>query len=222
MTAPPATEYSTKQIRQQLCCHTLSATSKNIWKTEINTYTITSTSHHNTPGHNNFTACRRYINNTHLLYLNLHPCSHQQHFFGSCSITTCTLIPYLHNSTALLLTLQDLSIPDDALLVAIDVTNLYPSIPQTKCLSIIYDQLHNCRHLLTFDPNLTIQLLHTNINHFTSDKFIFQQIHSRAMGAPFLPTTANIFMSTILTNFQQTSVLPRGLWHQAPLRLTRE
>ena len=69
---------------------------------------------------------------------------------------------YFHNSTALSLLLEDLHIPDEAILVAIDVSSLYPSIPQTECLNII---LHKYRHLLIFDPSLIIQLLHVNINY---------------------------------------------------------
>ena len=36
---------------------------------------------------------------------------------------------YLHNSTSLLLLLQNLTVPDDAILVTMDVSSLYPSIP---------------------------------------------------------------------------------------------
>ena len=42
---------------------------------------------------------------------------------------------YLHNSTALSLRLQNLSVPDDAILVTLDVNSLYPSIPQ-RCFKI--------------------------------------------------------------------------------------
>ena len=41
---------------------------------------------------------------------------------------------YLHNSTSLSIRLQDLQVPDDAILVTIDVVSLHPSIPQTECL----------------------------------------------------------------------------------------
>lgn len=41
---------------------------------------------------------------------------------------------YLHNSTSLLLLLQKLTVPDHAILVTMDVNNLYPSIPQTDML----------------------------------------------------------------------------------------
>ena len=113
---------------------------------------------------------------------------------------------YLHNSTELLLILQDLHVPDDAILVTVDITSLYPSIPQAQCLNIIYEELHTHRHLLTFDPNLIIQLLHVNINnnYFTFNNFTFQQVKGTAMGAPFSPTIANIFMSIMLQDFLKT------------------
>ena len=106
---------------------------------------------------------------------------------------------YLYNSTSLIYTFQDLHIPDQAILVTIDVCNLYPSIPQTECLDIIYNELHKYKHLLLFDPNLIIRLLHLNIrnNFVTFGNCNFQQIKGTAMGAPFSPTMANIYMSVI-------------------------
>ena len=60
---------------------------------------------------------------------------------------------YLYNSTALSIILH---VPDDAILVAVDVESLYPSIPQTECLKTIYQEMHQHLHLLTFDPYLII------------------------------------------------------------------
>ncbi len=113
---------------------------------------------------------------------------------------------YLHNSTSLTLTLQNLQVPDNAILVSIDVESLYPSIPQSECLEIIYTEMHDHQHLLIFDPNLIIHLLHTNINYnyFEFANYIFQQIKGTAMGAAFSPTIANIFMSVILRQFLRT------------------
>ena len=54
---------------------------------------------------------------------------------------------YLHNSTTLSCTLQDLTVPDHAILVSIDVESLYPSIPQSQCLNIIYTEICNNPHL---------------------------------------------------------------------------
>ena len=113
---------------------------------------------------------------------------------------------YLHNSTSLSLLLQNLSVPDDAILVTLDVNSLYPSIPQTEMLQIIYDEMVQHRHLLLFDPNLIIQLLHTNINYnyFEFASLIFQQIKGTAMGAAFSPTVANIYMSVMIRRFLRT------------------
>ena len=58
-------------------------------------------------------------------------------------------------------------------------------------------------HLLPFNPNLIIRLLHTNIN-FTFADYIFQQIKGTAMGAAFSPTIANIYMSSLIRNFLAT------------------
>ena len=112
----------------------------------------------------------------------------------------------LHNSTALSLTLQQTHVPDNAILVTADVASLHPSIPQQHCLHTIYNELHTHRDLLTFDPNLIIQLLqvNTNNNYFTFNNFTFQQINGTAMGATFSPRIANIFMSTILRDFLPT------------------
>ena len=110
---------------------------------------------------------------------------------------------YLHNSTSLLLILQDLNVPDDAILVTVDVESLYPSIPQSECLEIIYNEMVDHHHLLPLDPNLIIRLLHTNINYnyFSFAHLFFQQIKGTSMGASFSPTIANIFMSHILRGF---------------------
>ena len=123
---------------------------------------------------------------------------------------------YLHNSIALSLILQQTHVPDDAILVTIDVTSLYPSIPQQQCINIICDELHTHHNFLTFDPNLIIQLLHVNVNNnfFTFNNFTFQQINSTAMGATFSQTIANIFMSTILRDFLLTQPIH-------PLLITR-
>lgn len=113
---------------------------------------------------------------------------------------------YLHNSTALSLQLQELTVNDDTLLVTIDVENLYPSIPQSDLLQVIYDEMCEHRHLLLFDPNLIIRLLHLNVNHnyFNFSDVTFQQVKGTAMGAAFSPSVANIYMSVNVRRFLRT------------------
>ena len=93
----------------------------------------------------------------------------------------------LQNSTSLIIRLQDIEIPDNAILVTIDVESLYPSIPQTECLEIIYEQMLEKRHLILSNPNLIIKLLHicVNYNYFEFAGFFFQQTQGTSMGAAF-------------------------------------
>ena len=123
---------------------------------------------------------------------------------------------YIQNSTSLILQLEDLTIPDNAILVSIDIESLYPSIPQSECLDIIYNEMHSHRELILFDPNLVIKLLHININYnyFNFAGLTFQQTRGTAMRAAFSPTIANIFLSVTLKKFMQTQ-------HTTPISLAR-
>ena len=107
---------------------------------------------------------------------------------------------YLHNSTSLLHALRHLSVPDEATLVTIDVQSLYPSIPQDECFAIVYDEMHTKSHLILYDPNLIIHLLHTNVNlnHFEFATSFFQQIKGTAA---FSPTIAKILFGSNFTEF---------------------
>ena len=123
---------------------------------------------------------------------------------------------YLHNSTCLSCILQELEVPENALLVSVDVESLYPSIPQNDMLETIYQEMNDRRHLLIFDPNLMIKLMYINVNnnYFEFASLIFQQINGMAMGAACSPTIANIYMSVTLRKFLRTQ-------NHKPLLLTR-
>ena len=113
---------------------------------------------------------------------------------------------YLKNSTQLITELEYLSVSEDIILVTLDVVNLYPSIPQSECLTIIHEEMCKNPDLIIFDPNLITRLLHLNMtnNYFQFTEFIFLQTEGTAMGASFSPTIANIFMSSFLNNFLLT------------------
>lgn len=110
---------------------------------------------------------------------------------------------YLHNSTHLINTLESFNIPNDTLLVTLDIVNLFPSIPQQECLDIIYEQLCEHNELLSFNPNLIMHLLsiHMKNNFFEFAEFHFHQTTGIPMGSAFSPTIANIFVSVLLKRF---------------------
>ena len=108
---------------------------------------------------------------------------------------------YIQNSTDLILRLQDMCIPSTTILVTIDVTSLYQSIPQTECLQIIYDEMNKHQHLILTDPNLIIQLLHVNITILYSPISDSQNSNGNGLLAN---NCKNIFMSVILHNFLRT------------------
>ncbi len=114
---------------------------------------------------------------------------------------------YLHNSSELILKLSTLPVPKDITLVSMDVTSLFPSIPQKECLKIVFEEIQHHLDLLTFDPNLIMQLLNINMhnNYFEFGNFHFHQSTGIAMGAAFSPTIANIFMSALLREFLKTT-----------------
>ena len=71
----------------------------------------------------------------------------------------------------------------------------------SECLKIVYEEMLNHRHLIITNPNLVIQLLHTNVNFNYFAGIHFQQIQGTAMGTAFSPTVAIIFMSIFINNF---------------------
>ena len=113
---------------------------------------------------------------------------------------------YLHNSTSLINILENTTLSRNTILVSLDIVSLFPSIPQSECLSIIHQELLTHSNLLTFNPNLIMQLLdlHLRNNYFEFGSFIFKQTTGIAMGAAFSPTVANIYMSVFIKRFLST------------------
>ena len=111
---------------------------------------------------------------------------------------------YLHNSTALS---QDLQVPDNAILVTIDVVSLYPFNPAVR---VSHGTLSTMKCATT--PTFWFSTLILSFNFFKSTStisdFTFQ---GTAMGAPFSQTIANIFIS--IDNHQG---VPTETGHQPP------
>ena len=70
---------------------------------------------------------------------------------------------YLKNSTQLIEILEDLVITGDIILVTMDVTSLYPSIPQQECLNIVHSEMHKLSKLLILNPSLITLPLQASI-----------------------------------------------------------
>jgi len=64
-------------------------------------------------------------------------------------------LDYLHNSTSLILTLDNLVPPSDLQLITADVVSLYHSIPQSECIDIMYQELCSHSDNLLFDNYMT-------------------------------------------------------------------
>ena len=114
---------------------------------------------------------------------------------------------YLKNSSQLTLLLETLTVPKYMLLVTLDVSNLYPSIPQKECLEVVRDEMMKFQDLIIYDPNLVLHLLNINMsnNYFQFGNNVFLQTKGTAMGAAFSPTVANIYMSVFLRRFLTTT-----------------
>ena len=61
---------------------------------------------------------------------------------------------YLNNSSQLIEELDTLTVPEDIILVTVDVISLYPSIPQQEYLDTIHKEIMEHQELLICDPNL--------------------------------------------------------------------
>ena len=101
---------------------------------------------------------------------------------------------------------QDL--PDNIILITLDVKSLYTNIPNDQGIQACVDML-NENNIIT--PEITqsvidILSLILNKNTFTFNNEHFLQIHGTAMGSPMARTYANIFMA----------ILERKLLNEAP------
>ena len=105
------------------------------------------------------------------------------------------------------------SLPEDTLLVTMDVTSLYTSIPNQLGIQAVLDQIQN-------DPSAPIPSRHMeklmNLilerNHFTFNGKLYLQTGGTAMGTRFAPSFANLFMGKFEQNLLQLYDKPIKLW----------
>ena len=91
--------------------------------------------------------------------------------------------------------LEDTVIPEDTLLVTLDVKDLYTNIPQREGIEIVCQRVAQFYQdsWLTVFMKKSLELILFN-NYFTFNDMIFHQILGTAMGTKMAPSYANIFM----------------------------
>ena len=111
---------------------------------------------------------------------------------------------YIKDTTHFLqVVLDQKEIPDNTILVTLDVKSLYTNIPDDEGINFCVNAIQN--HYQGSTP-LPIQHLKQMLifilqyNHFTFNGKTYLQIHGTSMGTPFAPNYANIFMAEIEKN----------------------
>ena len=115
-----------------------------------------------------------------------------------------TLPSYIKDTTHFLLQLQNLgSLPENAILVTLDVSSLYTNIPYKEGED-------TCRHFLNTRPLKSIPTericdlirMILGMNNFSFNGQHFLQTHGTAMGTRMAPSYANLFMG----NFEHLAI----------------
>jgi hypothetical protein len=102
-------------------------------------------------------------------------------------------------------------IPEDALIVTIDVVALYPSIPHDEVAVSLRSVLTASRDTIDVPPTpLLLKIVNhiLNNNVFQFDGQLFRQVQGTAMGTPMAPAIANIFMGWLEDRLLNTSPIP--------------
>ena len=102
-------------------------------------------------------------------------------------------------------------LPENPILVTIDVKSLYTNIPNDEGIEACIEMLNCDPHDNTLNTQTIRDILSLvlNNNFFTFNNGYFLQIHGTAMGSPMAPTYANIFMAVLEKHMLRNA--PNGL-----------
>ena len=116
--------------------------------------------------------------------------------------------PYSIESTSNLMEkIRNEQIPLGFTMISFDVKSLFTSVPLTETIDIILDRVYNCKEIstvLTKNEMKKLLTLCTKNVHFTLNKEIYVQNDAVAMGSPFGPILANVFMVEL-----ENTLIPR-------------
>ena len=104
---------------------------------------------------------------------------------------------YLKDTQDFLSKIRNLTLPEDCLLVTLDVDSLYTNIDNEAGLSAVRSKMSSAQDQnLPIDQIIQLLDLCLSNNDFEFDGKFYLQIHGTAMGKLFAPNYANIFMAT--------------------------
>ncbi|CAJ0966495.1 unnamed protein product [Ranitomeya imitator] len=121
------------------------------------------------------------------------PCIYVDHFLQP---LVTSLKSFTRDSTHLLQLLEEREIPDNTLLISMDVESLYTSIAHRSGMQAVTYFLEKAIDRSIEHDNFILRLLHFILdkNYFVFDRKFFRQISGTAMGACCAPTYANLFL----------------------------
>ena len=126
-----------------------------------------------------------------------------------------TLPSYLRDSSHLLNIIGNLILPDDSILVTLDVTRPYTNIPNIEGINAAAKFLYRNRDPTENPTNSSIckllELVLTT-NNFEFDNKDFLQVGGTAMGTKLAPSFANLFMGDFEEKFVYSYSLQPFLW----------
>lgn len=124
---------------------------------------------------------------------------------------------YIKDSKHLISIMEDLTLPKDCILAAIDVTGLYLHIPHEEGIESTTDHLHNRNPRpdeVPFPSSVTKELLRVILDHnyFEFNGRMYKQIQGTAMGTKMAPAYANLFMNNLEEKFLQDCHPSPTIW----------
>ena len=125
-----------------------------------------------------------------------------------------TLPSFVKDSGHFCKIIEETLIPDDAILVALDVKSLYPSIPQEDAISACKEATEKFYKNDNDAPVIVETFLNFILkgNVFTFNGQTYLQKHGTAMGTKTAPCLANIFMGDFEQKFMATQAKKPHLW----------
>ena len=126
-----------------------------------------------------------------------------------------TKIRYIKDTTDFINFVEKTILPQDTILVSMDVTSLYTNIPQeegTQTVSSAYENFHNNNpHIPShYLKNVLGLILKENSFEFKGENYL--QTHGTATGTKMAVAFANIFIAEIETNLLNQSRIKPKAW----------